>query len=105
MTADGRIGSFARTDEGSRVSIGRPWFAAGVEVKMRMVSPSRPWTAAEDETLRALAIAGRNAAYASKQLNRTEAALTNRASKLGIRFGKAKSRGLGARKNEKPAPQ
>jgi len=72
---------------------------------MRTVSGNRPWTAEEDAKLRALAIAGRNAAYAAKQLNRTEAALSNRASKLGIRFGKAKSRGLGARNLEKPASQ
>ena len=64
---------------------------------MTTVVANRPWTAEEDEELRALATAGRNAAYAAKQLNRTGAAVTNRASKLGIRFGKAKSRGLGAR--------
>jgi len=70
-----------------------------------MVPPSRSWTAEEDEKLRTPAIAGRNAAYAAKQLDRTEAALAKDAYKLGIRFGKASSRGLGARKIEKPAPQ
>jgi len=69
------------------------------------VPASGPWTDEKDEKLRVLAIAGRNAAYAAEELNRTEAALTTRASKLGIRFGNAKSRGLGARKIEKPAPQ
>lgn len=64
--------------------------------EMKIVA-SRVWTVEEDEKLRALTLAGRNAAYGAKNLNRTEAALVNRASKLGVRFGKAKSRGLGAR--------
>ena len=65
-----------------------------------MTSTGRPWTPVEDDQLRTLAAANRNIGAIARELDRTEAAVTGRAYKLGVRFGKPKTRGLGARKVE-----
>jgi hypothetical protein len=69
------------------------------------MSGSRVWTPEDEDRLRALAEAKRTLTFAAKELMRTESAVAGRAYKLGIKFGKPKSRGLGARKGEKPASQ
>ena len=69
------------------------------------MSGSRPWTPEDEDRLRALVEAKRTLTFAAKELMRTESAVAGRAYKLGIKFAKPKTRGLGARKVEKPAPQ
>ena len=70
------------------------------------MSGSRPWTPEDEDRLRALVEeAKRTLTFAAKELMRTESAVAGRAYKLGIKFGKPKTRGLGARKVEKPDPQ
>ena len=54
--------------------------------------PATPWTAEDEELLRRLIIAGKNVAVVSKELMRTEAAVSGRAYKLGMFFGKARSK-------------
>jgi len=63
---------------------------------------SRPWTPEDEDRLRALAEAKRTLTFAAKELMRTESAVAGRAYKLGIKFGKPKTRSLRARKVEKP---
>ena len=59
---------------------------------------SRPWTPEDADRLRALVEeAKRTLTFAAKELMRTESAVAGRAYKLGIKFGKPKTRGLGAR--------
>jgi hypothetical protein len=70
-----------------------------------MTGTAQRWTPEEDNQLRTLAAANRNIGAAARELNRTEAAVIARAYKLGVRFRKPNTRGLGARKIEKPAPQ
>ena len=65
----------------------------------------RSWTTEEDDALRALVAANRNIGSVARELNRTEAAVLGRVYNLGIRLGKRTTRGLGARKFEKPAPE
>ena len=56
-----------------------------------------PWTAEDEERLRRLILAGKNVAIVSKELMRTEAAVSGGAYKLGMFFGKARSkRGRGS---------
>ncbi len=45
---------------------------------------TRPWTPADDETLRSLALKGADARVIGKQLNRTGVAVRSRASRLKI---------------------
>lgn len=71
----------------------------------RMTGGGRSWSSEEDDKLRSLIAANRNIGVMARELKRTEAAVTGRVYKLGIRLGKARTRGLGARKIEKPAPQ
>lgn len=68
-----------------------------------MTGTGRSWTSEEEDQLRTLAAANRNIGAIARVLKRTEAAVSGRAYKLGIRFGKPTTRGLGARKI--PAPQ
>jgi hypothetical protein len=51
-----------------------------------------PWTAEDEEQLRRVILAGKNVAVVSKELMRTEAAVLGRAYKLGMFFGKARSK-------------
>ena len=69
------------------------------------MSGSRPWTPEDEDRLRALVEAKRTLTFAAKELMRTESAVAGRAYKLGIKFVKPKTRGLGTRKLEKPATQ
>jgi hypothetical protein len=55
---------------------------------------NQPWTPEDEARLRTLIEANRNLAVVAKELKRTEAAVAGRAYKLGLRFGKSKSRGL-----------
>ena len=59
------------------------------------MSDSRPWTPEDEDRLRALVEAKRTLTFVAKELKRTESAVAGRAYKLGIRFGKPKTRGLG----------
>jgi len=63
---------------------------------------SRPWTPEDEDRLRALAEAKRTLTFAAKELMRTESAVAGRAYKLGIKFGKPKTRGLGAERLKNP---
>jgi hypothetical protein len=70
-----------------------------------MTATGRPWTSEEDDQIRSLIAANRNIGVIARELKRTEAAVTGRVYQLGIRLSKPTTRGLGARKIEKPAPQ
>jgi hypothetical protein len=65
----------------------------------------RSWTTEEDDALSALVAANRNIGSIARELNRTEAAVLGRVYNFGIRLGKRTTRGLGARRFEKPAPE
>jgi hypothetical protein len=75
-----------------------PAYKHGAEGE-KMTGTGRAWTSEEDNQLRTLAAANRNVGAIAPELKRTEAALSGRAYKLGLRFGKPKTRGLGAREN------
>ena len=57
----------------------------------------RPWTPEAEDLLRRLAAADRRIPVIAKELKRTESAVAGRAYKLGIRFGKPRTRGLSPR--------
>ena len=61
------------------------------------MSGIRPWTLEDEDRLRTLVEAKRNLAFVAKELKRTESAVAGRAYKLGLRFGKPKTRGLNLR--------
>ncbi len=59
----------------------------------RPLVASPPWTAADDERLRALAIAGKRPTVIAEELQRSAAAVRHRFYKLGIPLPGAKIRG------------
>jgi hypothetical protein len=59
---------------------------------------ARPWTAHEDMFLRQLAAAGKYAATIAVDMNRSEAAIRNRATKLKITLARVQRTGLKAKK-------
>jgi hypothetical protein len=70
-----------------------------------MSGSTRAWTADEDSQLRAWIEVNRDIGALARELHRTEAAVMARGYKLGLRFGKPKSLGLGAKRIEKSASE
>lgn len=67
------------------------WSNWGVMAKK--MSSSQRWTPEEDARLQTLTEAARTVSVVAKELKRTEASVAGRAYRLGLRFGKPKSRG------------
>lgn len=70
-----------------------------------MIVTVRYWTPQEDDQLRACVEANRNIGAIARELHRTEGSVIARGYKLGLRFGRPKTLGLGVRKNEKARPK
>ena len=69
-----------------------------------MTGTNRIWSEEDEKLLRALVVANKSIGTIASQLQRTEASVIARGYKLGLRFGRPKSQGLGVR-NAKPASE